>query len=410
MQDWGFWLAAAGLVVGVAATLLRALRHGREESLANAAFDLAVYRDQLAEIERDIARGTLPEDEGARLKTEVSRRLLEADRAARAETAGKGQGAGLLVAGAIVLVIAGSAALYARLGAPGYPDLPLATRLAMSEDISANRLSQGEAEAATPAAPPRADVDPSFQELMDKLRATMAERPDDLRGLELLARNEAALGNFKAAQTAQRQIVTVKGDDATAEDYAALAEAMILTAGGYVSPETEDTLIAALERDPKNGLARYYSGVMFTQIGRFDRAFTLWRALLEEGPADAPWIAPIRAQLPDIAARAGVNYEMPPAPGQGLSGPSAGDVAAAAEMQAQDRQAMIEGMVAQLGARLASEGGSAEEWARLITSLAVLGRIDEAREIYAEAVTRFEGRTVELQGLRQAAVTAGVAE
>lgn len=410
MQDWGFWLAAGILVLGVAITLLRALRHGREESLANAQYDVAVYRDQLAEIERDIARGTLPEDEGARLRTEVSRRLLEADRAARAETVAKDQGAGLLVTAAIVLVIGGSAALYWRLGAPGYPDLPLAERLAMSDEISANRISQAEAEAQTPALPERTDLDPSFMELMEKLRTTMAERPDDLRGLELLARNEAALGNFQAAQAAQRHIVELKGDQATAEDYATLAEVMILSAGGYVSPETEQELIRALEKDPKNGLARYYSGVMFNQVGRFDRTFTLWRALLEEGPADAPWIAPIRDQLPEIAARAGVNYDMPPAPGQGLAGPSAGDVAAAAEMQAEDRQAMIEGMVEQLGARLASEGGSAEEWARLITSLAVLGRMEEAREIYAEAVTRFEGRTVELQGLRQAAVTAGVAE
>ena len=79
-------------------------------------------------------------------------------------------------------------------------------------------------------------------------------------------------------------------------------------------------------------------------------------------------------------------------------------------MTPEDRQAMIEGMVEQLGARLAQEGGPAEDWARLITSLAQIGRMDQARAIYAEAQQRFAGRTVELSGLRQVAVEAGVAE
>lgn len=411
MQDWGFWLAAGGLMAAVAATLIRALLRGRDESLGAAEFDIAVYRDQLAEIDRDIARGTLPAEEGARLRTEVSRRLLEADKAAQktSRVAGKGT-SGRVVTGLIALTMAGAALLYWRIGAPGYPDLPLTERLAMAEEARANRLSQVEAEAKAPPLPARSDVDPSFLDLMEKLRATMAQRPDDMRGLELLARNEASLGNFKAAKEAQARIVDLKGDQATGDDLAALAEMMILTAGGYVTPETEAVLIRALERDPKNGLALYYSGVMFAQVGRYDRTFGLWRPLLEESPVDAPWVAPIREQMPDIASMAGVKYELPPLPGDGLKGPTAGDMAAAGQMSAEDRQAMIEGMVAQLGERLASEGGSAEEWARLISSLAVLGRMDEARTIYAEAMDRFKGQTVELQGIREAAVRAGVSE
>lgn len=409
MQDWGFWLAVAGVMLAVAATLIRALVKGRHEGAPPAEFDIVVYRDQLAEIDRDIARGTLPGDEGARLKAEVSRRLLEADRAAQAQTGARSGRAGMGVIGLIAVLIAGSALLYWRIGAPGYPDLPLSDRFAMAEELRANRVSQAEAEASAPPVTPRTDVDPSFLELMDKLRATMAERPDDLRGLELLARNEAALGNYAAAKEAMARIVAIKGDQAQAEEVATWAEMMILATGGYITPEAEAVLIQALERDPQNGLARYYTGVMFAQVGRFDRTFALWRPLLEQSPPDAPWVAPIRAQMPDVAARAGVNYEMPAA-GPALAGPSADDIAAAGEMTEGDRTAMIEGMVAQLGERLATEGGSAEEWARLISSLAVLGRVDEAREIYAEAMARFEGQTVELQGLREAAVTAGVAE
>ncbi len=85
-------------------------------------------------------------------------------------------------------------------------------------------------------------------------------------------------------------------------------------------------------------------------------------------------------------------------------------MAAAAEMTPEERQAMVEGMVAQLAERLATEGGRAEDWARLITSLAALGRMEEAREIYAEAQKVFEGRSVETAGIREAAILAGVAE
>ncbi|WP_435259081.1 c-type cytochrome biogenesis protein CcmI [Thioclava sp. FR2] len=411
MEDWGFLLAVTGLIAGVAATLIRAIYFAKGEEKTAADFDIAVYRDQLAEIERDIARGTLPAEEGQRLRTEVSRRLLDADRASE-KTASMAVSSrdGLVVALFILLVIGGSVALYWRLGAPGYPDLPLADRLAMAEEMRANRFSQAEAEAKAPAEEPRTDVEPSFLDLMEKLRATMAERPDDLRGLELLARNEAALGNYKAAQSAQAQIVKVKAGQTEGGDHAILAELMILSAGGYVSPEAEAELVKALEREPTNGMARYYTGVMFAQVGRFDQTFAVWRPLLEESPADAPWVPPLRLQMPDIAGRAGVNYQLPPEPGQGLKGPTAGDVAAAGDMSEDDRKAMIEGMVAQLGERLANEGGSAEEWARLISSLAVLGRMDEAKEIYAEALTRFEGQTVETQGIRDAAVRAGVAE
>lgn len=408
MDVWGFWAAAAALVIGVGATLARAMWRAQADDRAAADYDLAVYRDQLTEIERDIERGTIPADEGARLRTEIQRRLLEADRGQKSPLAAGATRAGAGSIAAIAISMAGALGLYWGLGAPGYPDLPLQDRFAMSEELRATRLPQAEAEASATLPPPMTDIDPAFAELMDKLRVAVKERPDDLTGLQLLARNEGALGNFVAARTAQEGVLRVKGDAATAEDHAGLAELMVMAAGGFVSPEAEQSLVRALELDPKNGTARYYSGVMFAQIGRFDRTFVLWRNLLEESPPDEPWVAAIRGQMADVADRAGVNYTLPPE--GNVPGPTAQDMANAAEMSPEDRQAMIEGMVDQLGSRLAAEGGTAEEWARLITSLAALGRTDQARDIYAEAQTRFAGRSVELAGLREAAVTAGVAE
>jgi cytochrome c-type biogenesis protein CcmH len=402
MADVGFWAVALVMAAGVAGLLVQALRRGRTEADA-VAVDLAVYKDQLAEVERDLARGTLAADEAGRLRTEISRRVLELDRAATPVGARAAVPVLPLALGLSLVLLGGSVGAYWYLGAPGYPDLPIATRIAMSDELMATRPGQAEAVAAAPDPAEPTDLDPSYRELIDKLRAAVAANPDDPRGLELLARNEAALGQFAAAERAQRQLIAVKGDTATGADHAVLAEIMVAAAGGYVSPEAEAELTTALTLEPTEPMARYYAGLMFIQSGRYDRGFVLWRDLLEKGPQDAPWVDTLRAEIGDVAWRAGVDYAVPEA-----RGPSAGDVAAAADMAPEDRQAMIEGMVAQLSDRLATDGGTVEDWERLIRSLAVLERLPEAQTIYDEAKVKFEGRPAELSFLRQAAVESGI--
>lgn len=408
MEMIGFWAAAGGMGAAIAALFLLAMSRARAEIASAAEYDLKVYRDQLAEIDRDLARGTLSAEEADRLRTEISRRLLDADRHAQQASRSAGKG-GIALAGALILATIGGAFwTYTRLGAPGYPDLPLALRFQMSEEMRASRPSQAQMEeeaAATRPAP--VEPDAQFAELMDRLRAAVAQRPDDAQGLELLAANEARLGNLPAARSAMENLLRVKGDTATAADHAALAELMIMATGGRVSPEAEDHLTRALTLDAANPTARYYYGLMAAQVGRFDRTFALWRPLLDEGPDDAPWKAPIRAQIEDVAMRAGIQFTLPPA--AGLPGPDADAMAAAQDMTPEDRQAMIEGMVAQLGDRLATEGGTVEEWARLISSLAVLNRKDEAQTIYAEALTKFEGSPSQQSFLREQALNAGLA-
>ena len=406
MQDWGFWAVIAALAAAVAVSLLPALRRGGSPGTDDAA--LAVYRDQLAEIDRDLARAVIAPAEADRLRTEVSRRLLDADRALAASRPAVQPGQALLPLMLILLAVAGSLALYARLGAPGYPDLPLADRLAMAEAARKNRPGQEAAEARMPAAEASAAVDPEFLALMAKLRAAVAERPDDAEGLALLARNEAALGNMVAARQAGQKLLALKGDAATGEDHLALAETMILAAGGYVSPEAEAELIRTLELDPQAPLARYYSGLMFAQTGRPDRAFALWEALLREGPAEAPWIAAIAANLPALAEAAGIRYQAP-APAVIADGPSSEAMAAAADMSPEERQAMIAGMVDQRETRLLAEGGSAAEWAELVNALFVLGETDRARAAVAAANAAHAGDTAALATIAAAARAAGVA-
>lgn len=405
-----FWIAVAGIGLGVTALLLAALLRGRAGGDPAAAYDLRVYRDQLREIDKDVARGLLVPAEAERMRAEVSRRILDADRAlASGAAAGAApRRATLVMAGVVAVVMAGGIWTYLRIGAPGYPDLPLALRIEMADALHRDRPRQAEAEAEAPQ-PAQAEADPEFLDLMEKLRAALKERPDDLTGHTLLARNEAALGNYAAAAEAQRRVIALKGAGVTAEDHAALAEMMILAAGGYVSPEAEAELTAALQMDPQNGTATYYAGVMFAQLARPDRAFALWAPLLERSSPEDPWTAPIRAQILQIAAEAGQNnYALPDA--ASAPGPGAAEMEAAADMTPEERQAMIEGMVAQLGERLATEGGPAEDWARLVSSYGVLGQTEQARAIWEEAQQRFADRPEDLATIRAAAESAGVAE
>ena len=132
------------------------------------------------------------------------------------------------------------------------------------------------------------------------------------------------------------------------------------------------------------------------------------------GPKGAPWITGIEAQIEELAFRAGVEYSpISPAAGPAtgapaLAGPSADDIEAAQEMDSQDRQEMIRGMVARLSDRLATEGGSAAEWAQLIGALGVLGENTRAAAIYSEAKTRFAEDETALAQLQAAASQAGL--
>ncbi|WP_204114713.1 c-type cytochrome biogenesis protein CcmI [Shimia biformata] len=405
-----FWIVAAGIVLTAIVLITLALVRGASLGENPAKYDLQVYKDQLKEVERDLARGVIGQEDATRVRTEISRRILAADAALKqGDDAGRARTPfAFLIAGlSAVVLVAGGFGLYMILGQPGYRDMPLEGRIADAKTKHATRADQATYVANLPAdGGPDIEVSPEFEELMKQLRAKVEERPDDLQGHMLLARHEADLGNFSAAAHAQEQVIRINGDNATAEDYLLHANLLIAAAQGYVSPEAEEALRAALDRDHTLPLARYYMGLMLLQNDRPDLAFNIWSRLLAEGPADAPWIMPIRARIEDLAWIAGIDYTPPPMPG--APGPSAEDMQAAGEMSAEDREEMIRGMVAQLAERLAEEGGSPEEWARLISAYGVLGERDKATTVWEEAKTVFDGNASAIHTLREAARDAGV--
>ena len=379
-----FWSITAGMTLAVLATLALAMLRGKAGDKPPAAYDLDVYRDQLREVDRDLARGVVSEADAERVRTEVSRRILAADAALQRHTE-ESQGSGGVVALGVTagVVIAGAYAIYMQLGAPGYGDLALNDRIEAAQILRDERPSQAAAEASLSGQGNPGNVDPDYVALVERLRQAVTTRPDDVQGHELLSRAESRLGNFAEAHAAKAQVIALKADQATAGDFSEYADLLILAAGGYVSPEAEAALERTLALDATDGPARYFYGLMLVQNGRPDTALRIWDQLLREGPADAPWIAPIAAQIEEIAVRAGVNYAMP-AIGTGR-GPTQDQIDAAQDLSPAERLEMIQGMVTGLSDRLATEGGPVEDWAQLISALGVLGQMDQARAILINA-------------------------
>lgn len=387
-----FWILTAAMTAMVAAAILRPFfRSSTPVAEPAAAYDLGVYRDQLREVDRDVARGVLTEIEAERLRTEIGRKILDADRAMVRQAVPQGRGSRPVIAAVLlVAALAASAAVYWRLGAPAMPDLPLGARITAADERLRDLPTQADAEARAPERP-KPQADPDYLRLIEQLRAAVAQRPDDAQGLALLAEHEARLGNSTAARQAQERLIAIRGSEVQALDHTRLAALMIEAAGGFVSAEARGQIEAALRIDPADGQARYLQGLMYAQNDRPDIAFGIWRDLLETGPDGAPWMGPIRQLIPDLAWLAGQpDYVPPEAPSaSALPGPDADAMAAAGDMTPGERQQMIAGMVQNLETRLATEGGTPEEWARLITSLVRIGNEPHAREILAEVRTRF---------------------
>jgi cytochrome c-type biogenesis protein CcmH len=406
-----FWMICGTMSVLVVALLVRAMMRQQDADGVNAAeHDLRVYRDQLAGVERDVARGVLGAEDAERARTEISRRILAADAGPRADVQTGAAPARVSVALVAVAMIGGSLGLYAWLGQPGYGDLALADRIAFAERMRENRPDQKAAVESLPPFTPLQDVTEEFRNLMAQLRTTVADRPNDIQGNTLLAENEARIGNFTAAAAAQERVLRIKGADAKAQDITDYGELLVLAAGGYVSPEAEVAFRAALARDENEERARYYLGLMMVQTGRPDIGFRLWDALLRRGPEDAAWIAPILSQIEDVAFLAGVNYTLPAIGAGAARGPSVEDIEAASDMTTEERMEMIGGMVEGLSNRLATEGGPPQDWARLITSLAVMGNPAQALAIFNNAIEVFAGNPAALDVIRAAGSQAGVAE
>ncbi|MFN3661708.1 c-type cytochrome biogenesis protein CcmI, partial [Yoonia sp.] len=365
-----FWIVVTLLTLAVAAIIAVPLLRAPDMATHNPDVDL--YRAQLAEIDRDLERNLLDPAEAEQSRTEIARRLLAASKSADAPvTAYKQQG---LVALLVLVVIAAvSFATYTRIGAPGYGDVPLQARIAASDEMRENRPAQAMLEQVAPPPPP-VDVPDDYRAAIDRLREIAPTRPDDLEAWSRLTFHEVELRNYSNAAAAQEQVITIMGDDAGVSDLSRLLDLRVIAAAGLVSPEAEQVIRQILARDDANIAARYYLGLLYDQTDRPDLAYRLWRDIAENGPADNFHATSARQMIEEAAFRAGINYTLP-----AVRGPSPAEIESAQDMSPEDREAMIGGMVAGLADRLANDGGTAADWARLITAYGVLGNLEDAR-------------------------------
>lgn len=359
------------LVVGITAAPLifgRGTAQGREEA------DAQVFRDQLAEVERDLARGAIGAEEAEGARIEVSRRLLKADRDSKAQADLSPGPKGLARVIAVVVLVAVPAlalGIYAELGQPGLPGQPLAERVAAAQD----RPSQAEAEAQAGLDPMPPIEDTELAENLERLEQVVAGRPDDAEGQRLMGITQLRAGRFVAARKAFDRYLEL-ADQVSPDTHANHAESMIMGAGGYVSPEAGAALEQALRKDPSNQMARYYAGIALAQAGRLSQAAQLWQRLRAEVPDGSQVAGALDALLADARQR------LPGAVQPGQPGPSQDDIEAAQDMTPEERAEMIASMLARFEDRLTSQGGDVEDWVRLMGMYAQQQRPDDARRIY----------------------------
>ncbi|WP_047307561.1 c-type cytochrome biogenesis protein CcmI [Rhodopseudomonas palustris] len=334
---------------------------GRSVKAQRDGSEAAVYKDQLAEVDRDAAVGLIGSSEAAAAKVEIGRRLLASAETERATptTARPGPRRAVAVLALIGLPVL-AAAVYLPLGSPTQPDEPLVARAK---------------------APPNSQP---LENLVAQVEAHLEKNPTDGRGWTVLAPVLAKTGRFADAARAYRNSITYAGD--TADRRADLGEVLTSAAGGVVTADAKTEFERAVALNPDDAKARYFLGLAAEQDGRPKDAATMWRAMLEKAPADAPWRPMLQAELARV---------------DGTAQPATPESVAAAmqNMSEADRAAMIQGMVGKLAARLKQNGDDVDGWLRLVRAYMVLGDTEKARSAQTEARQAVAGKPERLKQL-----------
>lgn len=379
-------LAAITLVV------LPLIRSNREAA-TRAAHEIEIYRDQLDEVDRDVARGVIGPDEAEAARTEIGRRMLAANDSA--QTVGGGVSAGkprrvtAIVTGLFVPALA--VFVYVTYGSPDLPGKPAA-----------------EVRAANGSAPQVPAGDAAQRIEVAALAAKLEKNPADLESWIALGTVLTQMKRHRQAAVAYTQAMRLA--PANAEFASRAGEALSMAAGGQITPEAQAAFAEALRRDLSEPRAQYYQGVADQQGGRLRAALDRWIALEAASPPDAPWLRFLRPRIARIAGEIGMDSNAlaalraraPPltgplnsgplaaaprtaAPRSGAPGPTREQMEAAGNMSAGDRQAMIRNMVDGLAEKLKDNPDDVAGWLRLGRARGVLGDRAAAKEAYAKA-------------------------
>lgn len=253
-------------VVTLGALVWPLLRHGRR--LASAEFsrkqlNAAIYRDQLAELERDRDEGALSQVDYEQAQTELQRRMLEDTADADAQATPARIGRALPIGLAISLPIAATA-LYLVIGNP--------------QAINA------------PAHPQRFNM-ADIERMVSDMAAKLEKEPENFNGWAMLARSYKVMGRYPEAVRAYARTGPLL--DSSADLLIDYADAQAAADGGF-SPQVLALVDKALKLDPANAQGLWLRGSAAFEAKQFDQAIADWEVLLKalpEGSEDANAIA-----------------------------------------------------------------------------------------------------------------------
>ncbi|MBL9033558.1 MAG: c-type cytochrome biogenesis protein CcmI [Rhodospirillaceae bacterium] len=349
-----FWVLA-GLLTLVAAVVLAVPLFDTRKFKSEEAYALSVYRDQLAELARDEARGLLTPEQARAAQVEIERRILALVEGKRFQPA-KPPGHHLTLAMAVILPLAGFG-LYLLLGAPQLPSQSAMARL----EAERQRTS------------PQSVA----------LEAQVAAAPSDAQGWIDLARAYADLERSKDAVGAFAKAMALgRSEPDVLRQY---AHAAILAQQGTVAADAQNALRRVLAADPTDATARFFLALARAQNGDVEGALTDWLALERDLPPAAPLRQTLAQNIDQAARDLGKDPAKLPGRSDGAGGPSAEDMAAAAQMSPEEREAFIRSMVERLAAKMAENPEDLEGWLKLANAYRVLGQLDEARAAHAKA-------------------------
>lgn len=276
-----FWLIGAALAVVVLALVLRPLlasRAGAPASPTAANINVSIYRDQLRELEADLAAGTLAQADYERARAELEGRLLEDVREQPAAPAARP--AGRLTALATAAVI---------------PMVALAVYFAVGSPSTIVREPEPHVSAA------------QVEAMVERLAAKMRENPDDMDGWKLLGRSYAALGRFdEAADAFARAAAGAPRDPDLLADF---ADVLGMARGQRLEGEPEKLVLRALELDPNHLKSLALAGTAAYDRKDYAAAAGYWQRMLPHVAPDSEDARAIQQNVGEARALAGMRSD-----------------------------------------------------------------------------------------------------
>jgi cytochrome c-type biogenesis protein CcmH len=255
------------------------------------AVNVSVYRDQMRELEADLATGVLSRDRYDEARRELERRLLEdAASAAQPVKAAPRTRYAALVVGVTIPVVAGM--LYMVTGTPGALDVE---RVAAEQSHAMDRQQ--------------------MEELVERLAQKLRESKEpNAEGWAMLARSYNSMGRFEDAVAAYKTALKAGPPDARLlADY---ADALAMVQGRTLAGEPEKLIQQALRLDPQNVKALALAGTVAFDKKNYREAAAHWEKILAVVPPESETAQAIKGSIVEARSLAGLPADAPAAPTQ----------------------------------------------------------------------------------------------